>query len=577
MHNNHCPLQPFIIMFKNLFSCRTTSTVALILLLFLSPCPTKASPPANSIALFADHPKYEVRAVWLTTIKRLDWPRAQSVAAQKQELCDILDALYRANINTVLFQARIRATTCYPSNIEPFDAIFSSSFDALQFAIDECHKRGMELHAWMVTLPCGQWTGQGCRHLRNIHPELMKKIGDEGYLNPEVAGTADYLSQLVDEVVSRYDVDGIHLDYIRYPETWKAGSASASARRENITNIVRKIHTIVKQQKPWVKVSASPVGKYQDLPRYSSRGWNAFTAVAQDAQAWAREGIVDQLYPMMYFKDNQFFPFALDWLEGSGNCTIVPGLGIYFLHPSEGKWQLRDIPRQLVFLRQKGMGYALFRSRFFTDNTKGLYTYIADRHAPYPALIPPMHNTPANGSRQPTPVSRLIADVGSEGIVLKWNHPTKDILFNVYADSVSPVNTDDVRNIIAVRTANRSIVIPRTGLKRRTCFAVAAVDRYGYESTATQLMQPTGNYHGSSFIKTNGKVLQLPRHLMTGKERHVLITDMTGRRLHRVPVNHETTALNISRMPEGMYGLALADEAGMKNITYFTIRRKAAK
>ena len=72
----------------------------------------------------------------------------------------------------------------------------------------------------------------------------MKKIGDEGYLNPEVPGTADYLAQLVDEVVSRYDVDGIHLDYIRYPETWKAGSASASARRENITNIVRKIHKL---------------------------------------------------------------------------------------------------------------------------------------------------------------------------------------------------------------------------------------------------------------------------------------------------------------------------------------------
>ena len=85
--------------------------------------------------------------------------------------------------------------------------------------------------------------------------------------------------------------------------------------------------------KPWVKVSTCPVGKYRDTSRYSSKGWNAFFTVYQDPQGWLGEGIQDQIYPMMYFRGNGFYPFALDWQEQSNGRHIVPGLGIYFLHP----------------------------------------------------------------------------------------------------------------------------------------------------------------------------------------------------------------------------------------------------
>ena len=123
-------------------------------------------------------PKHEVRAVWLTTIGGIDWPRsyaqsAYSAEKQKQELVEILNRLQKAHINTVLIQTRVRGTMIYPSAYEPWDGCLSGfpgkgpGYDALKFAIEECHKRGMECHAWVVTIPVGKWNALGCKSLRS--------------------------------------------------------------------------------------------------------------------------------------------------------------------------------------------------------------------------------------------------------------------------------------------------------------------------------------------------------------------------------------------------------------------------
>ena len=302
-------------------------------------------------------PKHEVRAVWLTTIGGLDWPHSyaqskNSIAKQQAELCTLLDQYAKAGINTVLIQTRIRGTVIYPSAYEPWDGCLSGfpgtspGYDALKFAIDECHKRGMELHAWVVTLPMGKWNKLGCRKLHAKYPGLIKKIGPDGYMDPENPRTATYLADICEEITRNYDVDGIHLDYIRYPETWKM-RVSASRGRQNITSIVRNIHDKVKRLKPWVKMSCSPIGKFDDLSRYWSHGWNAYTKVCQDAQGWLRDGLMDELFPMMYFRNDQFFPFAIDWAEQSHGKIVAPGLGIYFLDPKEGKWNVADVTREM--------------------------------------------------------------------------------------------------------------------------------------------------------------------------------------------------------------------------------------
>ncbi len=434
----------------------------------------------------AQMPKHEIRAVWITTISGLDWPRAHSATRQQQELISILDKLQQANINTVLIQARVRASTIYPSTQEPWDICLtgkagqSPGYDPLKFCIDECHKRGMECHAWIVTIPVGKWNADGCKKLRARFPNLIKKIGDEGYMDPEKPQTGDYLAQICADVIRRYDVDGIHLDYIRYPETWKI-KVSRQQGRQNITGIVSKIHKAVKAEKPWVKLSCSPVGKYDDLSRYQSFGWNANTTVCQDAQGWLRSGLMDALFPMMYFQGNHFYPFVVDWKEHSYGRQVAPGLAIYMLHPNEKNWDLNVICREMNVLRQQGLGVTFFRSKFFTDNVKDVYTFTKDFNR-YPALIPPMDWVSAPA---PQPVAHLIVNHGTTADALTWQTPrqqTNDsyLLYNIYASDRYPVDTEDPVCLVAARLQSPTISIPHQG--RSLNYAVTVTNRYGHES-----------------------------------------------------------------------------------------------
>ncbi|MBQ7426934.1 MAG: family 10 glycosylhydrolase [Prevotella sp.] len=442
-----------------------------------------------ALNLSAQSPKHEVRAVWLTTIQNLDWPRSRSVYQQKQELISILDQLQKANINTVLLQTRVRASTIYPSAIEPWDVCMtgiggqSPGYDPLQFCIDECHKRGMQCHAWMVTIPVGKWNTDGCKKIRQKLPKLIKKVGEEGYMDPENPQTGDYIARMCEEVTRRYDIDGIHLDYIRYPETWKL-KVSRSEGRRNITAIVRKIHQAVKSVKPWVMISCSPIGKFDDLSRYRSGGWNAYTAVCQDAQGWLRDGLMDALFPMMYFQGNNFYPFAVDWKQHSYGRIIAPGLAAYMLHPREKNWSLDVVTREMNVLRELGLGVTFFRSKFFTDNTKGLYTFTQDFNQ-YPALIPPMTWV---SRRQPAAVGRLNISRSMNSDLLTWtgsrSSTTGDyLLYNVYASDTYPVDTRDSRNLIATRLQGQALSVPHKG--KTLHYAVTTTDRYGNESNPT--------------------------------------------------------------------------------------------
>ena len=435
----------------------------------------------------AQTPIHEIRAVWLTTIKGLDWPHSYSAYRQKQELISILDQLQKANINTVLIQTRVRASTIFPSTIEPWDICMtgyggqSPGYDALQFCIDECHKRGMECHAWIVTIPVGKWNSDGCKKMRSRFPNLIRKIGDEGYMNPEMSQTGDYLAQFCRDVTRRYDIDGIHLDYIRYPETWKLKVSREQGRRY-ITDIVRKIHRSVKAEKPWVKLSCSPVGKFDDLARFPSGGWNAYSAVCQDAQGWLREGIMDVLFPMMYFQGNHFYPFVADWKQHAYGRQLAPGLAIYMLHPQEKNWNLNIIKREMNVLRNEGLGITFFRSKFLTDNVKGIYTFTKDFNQ-YPALIPPMSWT---GKPAPSPVTSLHVSRGLQTDVLSWQGARDRsgagyLVYNVYASDTYPVDTKDARNLLVTRQRESSVTVPHKG--RALHYAVTATDRYGNEST----------------------------------------------------------------------------------------------
>ena len=542
-------------------------------------------------------PKYEVRAVWLTTIGGIDWPHsyaqsAHSAEKQKRELTDILDRLQAAHINTVLIQTRVRGTMIYPSAYEPWDGCLSGfpgkspGYDALKFAIDECHKRGMECHAWVVTIPVGKWNGLGCKLLRNRFPGLIRKIDADGYMNPEDTRTGNYLAKICGEITRNYDVDGIHLDYIRYPENWNI-KVSRDKGRQYITSIVQKIHDAVKQAKPWVKMSCSPIGKYDDLTRYWSHGWNANTKVCQDAQGWLKSGLMDELFPMMYFRNEQFFPFANDWAEQSDGKIVVPGLAIYFLDPKEGKWKIGDVTSEMCHLRNLGLGYAFFRNKFFLDNKQGIYDFTAKEFNHYLSLVPPM--TWASDKKLQSPASFQVSRNGGE-VVLTWKNRssyedgtpvvTPYIYNNVYASRSYPVDVTDARNLISARKMENGLALEGLDDEQPLYFAVTSMDGYGNESTPTQENSTfdgmkRGEFGKARWLKCDGKSVKLPPEAKNVDATCFLFETLQGEVVKSAFA--KDNILSVSGLSEGIYVVKSLNKRGVSHSLGTFIYKKFQK
>jgi len=523
-------------------------------------------------------PKREVRAVWLTTIGGLDWPHSYaqsptSITKQKKELQVILDQLKVAGINTVLFQTRIRGTVVYSSDYEPWDGCLSGTpnkspgYDALGFAIEECHKRGMEIQAWIVTIPMGKWNQEGCKNLRNRYPSLLKRIGEEGFMDMENPQTAQYLANICGEITSKYDIDGIHLDYIRYPETWHI-KVPKETGRNHITNIVKAISSKVYGLKPWVKMSCSPIGKFNDLSRYWSHGWNAYHKVCQDAQLWLKDNLMDELYPMMYFKGNQFYPFAIDWSENNYGKTIAPGLGIYFMDPKEKNWSLETITQELNVLRQYHLGNAYFRSKFFTDNLKGLYFFVANNYNRYPALIPAItwRHSIAPTAPQAINIDKVNGRISWSGA--KDNSDAPYLLYNIYADSKFPVDINNPGNLVQTRLKEESATIPKND---KLFYAITAMDRYGNESNAIQ-EKKYSVYTSKApllWLKTNDNSILLSQDIQYTSS-FVAIETLQGTPLYTRSI--KDNQVNIKGIPQGEYVLKTINKHNQGSlIGYFRI------
>lgn len=450
----------------------------------------------------AQQPLHEIRAVWLTTLSGLDWPKTRGtseavIAKQKKELCDILDQYQRLNINTVILQTRIRGSVIYPSAIEPWDDCFSGSagvspgWDPLKYAIDECHKRGLQLHAWVVCIPLGQKKAQqryGARAVTARQPKICKTAGAYVFHNPSQPATADYIASICSEITRYYDVDGISLDYIRYPESsfaFSDGTPTAEQRKANITRIVQRVHDAVKAIKPWVRLSSSPIGKRTDLSRYSAKGWSC-DAMGQDAAEWLRTGIQDQLFPMMYFQGNNYYPFVCDWQENSYGHPVAPGLGIYFLDPREGKWNINDVRAEMYATRHTGVGgIAFYRSQFLTNNVKKLYDITQTEFFGKPALQPAMHWM--HQATTPDAPANLQYDENR----LTWNAvPTTDslnyILYNVYCSDHWPVDCTKGENLVAASLKDTCYYPIHNVVTPQCYYAVTASNRYAIESAPAQ-------------------------------------------------------------------------------------------
>ena len=246
----------------------------------------------------------------------------------------------------------------------------------------------------------------------------------------------------------------------------------------------------------------------------------------------------------------------------------MPGLGIYFLDPKEGKWELDQVARQMNVCRQIGVGHCYFRSKFFTDNTKGIYDYARAFDAT-PALVPPM--TWATKSVPSAPKSLSL-----EGTRLHWGAAHDDsgapyLLYNVYASDTYPVDITKAENLVAVRQTKTSIQVPA-----HKYYAVTAMNRFGIESKSIQLhhgkaTQTPRQSTGPDQFFSEGNVFVLPTKENTLDAKYIIIETLQGQTITIIPY---TRTLDVKKIPNGIYQLRSLGRNGRNHrIGFLTIKR----
>ncbi len=338
----------------------------------------------------------EIRGVWLTLAYALDWPRVkadnyQGIRRQQRELDRILDQLKTDNYNTVFFQVRLSGTSCYLGSQEPFAHFFTSSgakpkYDPLDYAVKACHKRGLMIHAWFVTYPIK------IRKLRSSplwrkHRSWFVHYKRNYFLNPGLPAVRKYITDLSVDLAKRYDIDGLHYDYFRYPEwieyfnddrAYKRYAPRTMSknewRRDNLCRQLKEIRQAVHRVKPQLLMSVAPLGKLRQLPNLGFKhGWTAFETVCQDVERWAKESLVDFVVPMMYYKDRLYTPFLHDWQERVGKyIPVVVGLAPY--RASDEGWTYKTISQQIKEARDAhASGMVFFRYDFVSPRYDAMY------------------------------------------------------------------------------------------------------------------------------------------------------------------------------------------------------------
>lgn len=446
-------------------------------------------------------PKREVRAVWLTVNHNLDWPQKPAstpteIRQQKADLDRMLDRMKKANINLVFFQTRIRGNVVYHSKIEPYTELIKSKscpsdFDALEYAIQACHKRGMEIHAWFVVYPLGKNNSRISRDLSKSGAVIKYK--NEYYINPGHPKTTPYLVKLLREMTENYDIDGVHFDYIRYPDGAAAfpdseeykrygkGESLEVWRRKNINSFVYEAYNAVKAIKPQVAVSSSVVGMYDFLPDVSKKHWTALHSVYQDPADWVQKGKHDFIVPMLYNRDKMFFPFVKDWILRCGRDRIIPGLGIYMIR--EAGWKADVITAQIDSLRNIGInGCAFFRAQNFIENLDGIYDSICAEYFFNPSLLPVFN--PAKVNLPLTPDNFSVTGAG-DYLLISWNKPDsgQPLTYNIYRSDSPQVDINNPANLIEARLTATDYRIPINNKEESVYYyTVTSCDRFHNES-----------------------------------------------------------------------------------------------
>ena len=501
-----------------------------------------------SISLFSTaqkSAKRELRGAWVTTYFNLDWPLAQnhSEKMQKDALIAILDQHKATGMNAIYFQVRGQCDALYESSIEPWSYILtgtqgkSPGYDPLQFAIEETHKRGMELHAWINPYRAIANTDNLPRfvnsHVVKQHPEWLLAQGKERILNPGLPEVRAYLNDVITDIVKRYDIDGIHFDdyfymipsasprfnddatYAADPRNFPATTAGRDNwRRDNVNILIRDLYETITSLKPWVKFGISPTGIYRSSTDpsigspTSSFALQHYSAAYADTKFWLQQQWVDYIAPQLYWFINQGgsdYKLLVPWWNNQANGRhIYIGQAIYKVNdPAQGvNWANRSqIPNQMRMNREAQfpnvLGEIGFRTLHLRNNPLNVRDSMRTRIYQKPALLPAMLWKDATAPEAPGNV--VVQKQGSSHVVT-WEKREiagtefgKVKQFVIYRGETAAIDIADTTHLLAITNTDITTFtdVPPDGSKMYY-YAVTSLNRLHAESapSITDLLPP---------------------------------------------------------------------------------------
>ncbi|MDO8501325.1 MAG: family 10 glycosylhydrolase [Gemmatimonadaceae bacterium] len=350
---------------------------------------TGPPPPVIQPDTAAPAVQREMRGMWIATVANIDWPSRTTLSAdqQKAELVDILTRAAATGINTVVFHVRPAGDAVYESSLEPWASLLSGAqgtnpgYDPLAFAIDEAHKRGMELHAWINPFRAGNTSDtvkMVAPHLFRTRRDLIRVYGSNIWMDPGEPDVQDHSMRVITDIVRRYDIDGIHADDYFYPyvvsdnagkaipfpddDTWSkygTGLPRDDWRRANIDRFVERMYREVHAIKPTIKVGISPFGIWRPGFPAGVSGLDAYGTIYADSRKWLQQGWVDYLAPQLYWAisaPQQSYIALLDWwlAQNTAGRHVWPGLAVYRVNDgTSSAFSMQEIPEQIKQTRAR--------------------------------------------------------------------------------------------------------------------------------------------------------------------------------------------------------------------------------
>lgn len=467
-------------------------------------------------------PKREFRGAWIQAVNHQF--EGIPTTELKTELSRQLDSLASCGINTILFQVRVEADALYKSDLEPWSAFLTGfqgeapdeDWDPLQFMIDQCHSRCMELHAWInpFRAKTAATTEFADNHQIKVHPERIIRYGDLALFDPALKENRDYICKVAADIVTRYDIDGFHIDdyFYPYPDGNRKFQDDASFRkdprgfkdkddwrRDNVNLFVEQLYHTVKEIKPWVKFGISPFGIYRnkssEYPQGSeTTGFENYSGLYADVLYWIEKGWMDYCIPQTYwntgYKAADYAILAKWWSDHAGGCLMYLGQDVERTvtgkdpnHPESNQQRHKlNLERILGGLQ----GNCFWPAKSVVDNPDDYRSVLASEYYTTPALQPLAAYLPSN---TPGKVRKLMRVETKDGPVLFWTAPKakkeldKAIQYVVYRfEKGQQINLDDPRNIVAI-TRRSFLNLPFRDGSTQYIYVVTALNRIQREST----------------------------------------------------------------------------------------------